>query len=162
MKTIIKIFLIIIFNISLIFAQTESLPLINNLESDSIDYGIRELSIYKIKHDKLIEYVPYLDTTTLKQPYYYLVRLCLETLGKLNSSNIIPIAKAFIDSLDSPYFLKDEKNKIDIPESRLFATEVLFDHGDYSTAKYIFDYINSNRDNLKHYVFFIRRSLNGF
>jgi len=159
MKSITKIFLIIIFNVSVIISQTETLTLINNLESDSIDYGIRELAIYKIKHDKLIEYAPYLDTTIFKQPHFYLVRLCLETLSELDSSNIVPIAKAFIDSLDSPYFLKDEKDKIDVTESRLFATEILFEHGDYSTAQYIFDYINSNRENLKHYVFFIRRSL---
>ncbi len=42
MKSIIKIFLTVIFSISVIKAQTESLPLIIDLESDSIDYGIRE------------------------------------------------------------------------------------------------------------------------
>ncbi len=159
MKSIEKILLILLFNVSLIKAQTGSLPLIEDLESDSINYGIRELAIYEVKHNKLLEYIPYLDTSVFKQPHYYLVSLCLETLSKLNSSNIIPISKAFIDSLDSPSFLKDEKDKIDIIESRLFATEILFEHGDYTTAQYIFDYINANRDSLKHYVFFIRRSL---
>ena len=159
MKSILKIFIMVLFSTSLIKAQTGALPLIEDLESDSISYGIRELAIYNIKHNKLIEYVPYLDTSIFKQPYYYLVELCLKTLDELDSANIIPIAKAFIDSLDSPYFLVDEKEKINITKSRLFATEILFEHGDYSTAQYIFDYINDNRDNLKHYVFFIRRSL---
>jgi len=159
MKSIIKIFLIIIFNISILKAQTESLPLIEDLESDSISYGIRELAIYEVKHNNLIEYIPYLDTSVFKQPHYYLVRLCLGTLDKLNSSNIIPITKAFIDSLDSPYFLKNEKDKIDITESRLFATEILFEHGDYSTSQYIFDYIDNNREDLKRYDFFIITSL---
>ncbi len=87
------------------------------------------------------------------------MREYLETLDKLNSNNIVSISKAFIDSLNSPYFLKDEKDKIDITESRLFATEILFEHGDYTTAQYIFDYIDNNRENLKHYVFFIQESL---
>ena len=153
MKSIIKILLIVIFSISAIKAQTGSLPLIENLERG--DY----VAILTINADGLVDYVPYLDTSLFKQTHFYLVREYLETLSKLNSSNIVPIAKAFIDSLDSPYFLADEKDKIDITESRLFATEILFEHGDYTTAQYIFDYINTNRDSLKHYVFFIRRSL---
>lgn len=153
MKIIIEIFLLLIFSVFVTKAQTASLPLIEDLERS--DY----LAIITINADGLVEYVPYLDSSIFKQTHYHLVREYLETLSKLNSSNIIPIAKAFIDSLDSPYFLTDEKDKIDITESRLFATEILFEHGDYTTAKYIFDYININRDNLRHYVFFTRRSL---
>ncbi len=63
MKSLIKIIILIIFSISLIKAQTESLPLIDDLERG--DY----LAILTINADRLVEYVPYLDTSIFKQKH---------------------------------------------------------------------------------------------
>lgn len=109
---------------------------------DSSDYELRSTSLYSILLYRITEAIPSLERNIWKEQRPRTRHRYLQALSFLGAPSAHFIALAFMDSLGNPP--KPEEGIIDRLDLRLETTETLFHIGDFSTTRYIFEYLNQH------------------
>jgi hypothetical protein len=137
MKILIITFIIIISDS--FFAQTlkqmEKDSIISNL--DNPRWAIRSKAIIDIYQQNIPEALPILEAKIFQQEKDIALFFLL-AIDKYNSSNIIPLANKFIDTVEylGEYLTSENNNEL-----KAEAIRILFNRGDYSKTPLLFEYI---------------------
>jgi hypothetical protein len=133
---------------NLLYSQCDLQEYLDLLASSSLSDRI--FALEEIRSCNMTDALGTLEEYIHTETNFTVKRLYLDVISYLGSDNITEITFEFLNEIED---FDPSDPFVDIKEARLDATLILFNEDDYSTAEYVFDYMetNSNLPSLKIY-----------
>jgi hypothetical protein len=147
MKT--KLLLIVIIAFALFSSEINSQCNVEDIliRLNSESPNVRFDAVVEIMHCKLEETLNDLEERFAVEDNLSVANILLEVINRFNSLNIVQLAHQLISKIDDNFFNESDFSSYN---GKIYATQKLFKHNDYSTSQIVIEYIDRFSADLHH------------